>query len=46
MATPFGNAGGQGNKSFSREGFVGLFYFGKLDFLVVTQHGGCDRFGG
>ncbi len=30
---------GFGNKSFSREGFVGLFYFGKLDFLVVTQHG-------
>ncbi|MGH9513767.1 MAG: hypothetical protein ACRD2U_16695 [Terriglobales bacterium] len=28
-----------GNKSFSREGFVGLFYFGKLDFLTVTQHG-------
>ncbi len=28
-----------GNKSFSREGFVGLFYFGKLDFLAVTQHG-------
>lgn len=30
---------GFGNKSFSREGFVGLFYFGKLDFLVLTQHG-------
>ncbi|HEX4424692.1 MAG TPA: hypothetical protein VH079_04795 [Terriglobales bacterium] len=30
---------GIGNKSFSREGFVGLFYFGKLDFQVVTQHG-------
>ncbi|MGH9530188.1 MAG: hypothetical protein ACRD2S_09760, partial [Terriglobales bacterium] len=28
-----------GNKGFSREGFVGLFYFGKLDFLAVTQHG-------
>jgi len=28
-----------GNKSYSREGFVGLFYFGKLDFLAVTQHG-------
>lgn len=27
------------NKSFNREGFVGLFYFGKLDFLVLTQHG-------
>jgi len=30
---------GTGNKTFSREGFVGLFYFGKLDFQVVTQHG-------
>jgi hypothetical protein len=30
---------GVGNKSFNREGFVGLFYLGKLDFLVVTQHG-------
>jgi hypothetical protein len=30
---------GIGNKSFHREGFVGLFYFGKLDFQVVTQHG-------
>ncbi|MGH9498588.1 MAG: hypothetical protein ACRD3L_05550 [Terriglobales bacterium] len=30
---------GLGNKTFSREGFVGLFYFGKLDFQVVTQHG-------
>ena len=30
---------GRANKSFSREGFVGLFYFGKLDFLVLTQHG-------
>ncbi len=30
---------GFGNKSFHREGFVGLFYFGKLDFLTVTQHG-------
>jgi hypothetical protein len=39
LATPFGTAGGRGNKGFSREGFVGLFYFGKLDFLVVTQHG-------
>jgi hypothetical protein len=27
------------NKSFHREGFVGLFYFGKLDFLALTQHG-------
>ncbi len=30
---------GTGNKGFSREGFIGLFYFGKLDFQVVTQHG-------
>jgi hypothetical protein len=27
------------NKDFHREGFVGLFYFGKLDFLALTQHG-------
>ena len=39
LTTPFGNAGGRGNKGFSREGFVGLFYLGPLDFLVVTQHG-------
>jgi len=39
VATPFGNSAGRGNKGFSREGFVGLFYFGPLDFLVVTQHG-------
>jgi hypothetical protein len=30
---------GFANKSFHREGLVGLFYFNKLDFLVVTQHG-------
>jgi hypothetical protein len=30
---------GFGNRSFNREGFVGLFYFDKLDFLVLTQHG-------
>ncbi len=30
---------GTSTKGFSREGFVGLFYLGKLDFLVVTQHG-------
>lgn len=31
---------GTGNKSFSREGFVGQFYFGQhLDVQVVTQHG-------
>jgi len=30
---------GLGNKSFNREGFVGQFYLGRLDFQVVTQHG-------
>jgi hypothetical protein len=31
---------GIGNKSFSREGFVGQFYFGQhFDLTVVTQHG-------
>jgi hypothetical protein len=31
---------GIGNKGFSREGFVGQFYFGQhLDLQVVTQHG-------
>jgi hypothetical protein len=30
---------GSMSKSFHREGFVGLFYLGKLDFQVVTQHG-------
>jgi len=31
---------GIGNKSFHREGFVGLFYFGQhVDVSVVTQHG-------
>jgi len=30
---------GRSNRPFNREGFVGLFYFGKLDFQVVTQHG-------
>jgi hypothetical protein len=30
---------GTGNKSFSRVGFEGLFYVGKLDFQVFTQHG-------
>jgi hypothetical protein len=30
---------GLGNKSFSRIGFEGLFYLGKLDFQVFTQHG-------
>jgi hypothetical protein len=37
--TPLGGSG-IGNKSFSREGFVGQFYFGPhLDLQVVTQHG-------
>jgi hypothetical protein len=32
--------GAVGNKSFSREGFVGQFYFGQhVDLQVVTQHG-------
>jgi hypothetical protein len=32
--------GGIGNKSFSRVGFVGQFYFGQhVDLQVVTQHG-------
>ena len=36
---PFGGSG-IGNKSFSREGFVGQFYFGQhVDLTVVTQHG-------
>ena len=31
---------GAGNKTFSREGFVGQFYFGQhIDLQVVTQHG-------
>ena len=31
---------GSGNKGFSREGFVGQFYFGQhFDVQVVTQHG-------
>jgi hypothetical protein len=37
---------GIGNKGFSREGFVGLFYFGKLDFQVVTQHGSDSKWFG
>jgi hypothetical protein len=37
--TPIPGAG-IGNKSFSREGFVGQFYFGEhFDLQVVTQHG-------
>jgi hypothetical protein len=30
---------GFANKSYHREGLVGLLYFGKLDFLALTQHG-------
>jgi hypothetical protein len=37
---------GLGNKGFSREGFVGLFYFDKLDFQVVTQHGSDSKWFG
>ncbi len=43
--TLFGGANGTGpsaigNKTFSREGFVGQFYFGPhLDLTVITQHG-------
>ncbi|MGH9537940.1 MAG: hypothetical protein ACRD3H_08450 [Terriglobales bacterium] len=36
--------GGFGNKTFSREGFNGIFYLGKLDFQVVTQHGSDNAF--
>jgi hypothetical protein len=37
--TPIGGSG-IGNKSFHREGVVGLFYFGPhVDVQVVTQHG-------
>ena len=38
--------GGFGNKSFSREGFNGIFYLKKLDFQVVTQHGSDDAYFG
>jgi hypothetical protein len=39
VTTPLGGSG-IGNKGFSREGFVGQFYFGQhLDLQVVTQHG-------
>jgi hypothetical protein len=37
---PLASGAGIGNKNFSREGFVGQFYFGQhLDLQVVTQHG-------
>jgi len=39
-ATGFLPGAAIGNKSFSREGFVGQFYFGQhVDLQVVTQHG-------
>jgi hypothetical protein len=38
VTSPIGGSG-IGNKPFQREGFVGLFYLGKLGFQVVTQHG-------
>ena len=38
--------GGFGNKTFSREGFIGIFYLKKLDFQVVTQHGSDDAYFG
>jgi hypothetical protein len=38
--------GGFGNKGFSRVGFNGIFYLGKLDFQVVTQHGSDSAFFG
>ncbi len=37
---------GFGNKSYERVGFTGQFYFGKLDFQVVTQHGSDDKYFG
>jgi len=38
---------GLGNKGFSREGFVGQFYFGPhFDVQVVTQHGSDDAWFG
>lgn len=38
---------GTSNKSFNREGFVGLFYFGQhVDLQVVTQHGRDDAWFG
>ncbi|MGH9544010.1 MAG: hypothetical protein ACRD23_02220, partial [Terriglobales bacterium] len=36
--------GGFGNKGFSRVGFNGIFYLGKLDFQVVTQHGSDNAY--
>jgi hypothetical protein len=46
VTTPLGGSG-LSNKGFSREGFVGLFYFGShLDLQVVTQHGSDDAWFG
>jgi hypothetical protein len=36
--------GGFGNKTFSRVGFNGIFYLGKLDFQVLTQHGSDNAY--
>ena len=38
--------GGLGNKTFSRVGFNGIFYLGKLDFQVLTQHGSDSAYFG
>jgi hypothetical protein len=38
--------GALGNKGFSRYGFNGLFYFGKLDFLTFYEHGSDSAFFG
>ncbi len=38
--------GGFGDKTFSREGFNGIFYLRKLDFQVVTQHGSDNAYFG
>jgi hypothetical protein len=45
ITSPIGGSG-VGNKPFHREGFVGLFYLGKVDFQVVTQHGWDDAWFG
>jgi hypothetical protein len=37
---------GIANKGFSRYGFEGLFYLGKLDFMLVSQHGSDDKWFG
>ena len=40
------SGGGMGNKGFSRYGFNGLFYFGRLDFLTFYEHGSDSAFFG